>query len=156
MGTVSVSVVGSRSGMLQFVLASLLVGVVLGAPEADPGLGPYHHGYGPHGCHKELETIKVKGERLTYDRECKEIEVDVCAHGYHGHHGYHRGRREADPHGPVHVPACKNVTKKVCKPVPVKTPVEKEIETCVEIPVEVCEDVDKVVPKVTCEHLKIH
>jgi len=131
-------------------------------------------GYGPRpACKKELVTLtlkacrleagekectsetKVVGDKITYDKECKEIEVCKPVHfipRVAGHYGGGYGKRSAEAEASY--TECEKETKEICKRVPVKTPVEKEVETCSQTPVEVCEDVERQVAKLVCSEVK--
>jgi len=131
------------------------------------------YGYGP-ACTKELVSITVKacrleagerectsetkvvGDKISYDKECKEVEVCKPVHfipRVAGHYGRY-GKRSADAEAEASYTECEKETKEVCKRVPVKTPVEKEVETCSSSPKEVCEDVERKVPKLVCSQVK--
>merc|ERR1719397_1483846 len=122
----------SRSDMSKFCVFLMVVGCAFGRPEAAGIIG-----YGPR-CVHEPETIVVKVchfepveactsepkvvvHHVTFTKECKEVDVNVCAHGFH--HGKRSADAEADP-GYI-VPKCETVKKEVCRPVPAKEPVEK-------------------------------
>jgi len=107
-------------------------------------------------CKVEFEEAcsseeKVVGDKITFDQECEEKEVEECKPVHYvprskiGSFGVHPQQLDSE---------CAKVKKQVCKDIPKKEAVMKEVEICVRTPKETCEKGTQTAPITTCERVK--
>eukprot|EP00091_Calanus_sinicus_P023281 TRINITY_DN7776_c0_g1_i1.p2 TRINITY_DN7776_c0_g1~~TRINITY_DN7776_c0_g1_i1.p2 ORF type:complete len:101 (-),score=34.91 TRINITY_DN7776_c0_g1_i1:132-434(-) len=94
---------------------------------------------------------EVVGDKVTYEKECEEKEVEECKPVHYiprsGLGGYSNLPTKLDNE-------CEKVMKMVCKDVPKKEEVMKEVEICVKTPKETCEEGEQQAPTTICEKVK--
>eukprot|EP00092_Neocalanus_flemingeri_P072131 GFUD01088731.1.p1 GENE.GFUD01088731.1~~GFUD01088731.1.p1 ORF type:complete len:167 (-),score=61.72 GFUD01088731.1:144-644(-) len=94
---------------------------------------------------------KVVGDKVTYDRECEEKEVEECKPV---HYIPRSGLGGYAPRPSKLESECEKVMKMVCKDIPKKEEVMKDVEICVKTPKETCEEGEQLAPTTTCEKVK--